>query len=134
MAEDKLFSITHEETFHTVKKRPSLLKYFEETLEIIFEEKAPTLSEVYKDIFTILAPWIVSLFIILTAPIAFTVLFYLFNLMYVLGIKMGIAHAFVFGSSYLASKTLIVAATMLNLAALPGLFRRTGQAWHLVYY
>lgn len=116
---DNLFSTTHEQSFHGAKKKKSLFKYFEETLEVIFEEKAPSLPEVYRDIFVILAPWMVLFFMLLTAPIAITILFYLFNLINTLGIRAGLIHALVFGSDYLTSKILVLISMIINLTALP---------------
>ncbi len=110
-------------------KAPEVLTQLEETLELYFGKKAPAMPSNIKETLVNIGPWILMILLVLSVPgllAAFGVGAILSPLSYFYGISTGI--------NFLASWIILVGIVILEIKALPGLFKRQESSWRLVYY
>lgn len=110
-------------------KPQEALNQLEETLELYFGKKAPQMPGNIKETLVNLGPWMLLVLLILSVPgllAAFGVGALLSPLSFFYGISSGIT----FGLSWVLTLVMIV----IELKALPGLFKRKKASWKLLYY
>lgn len=117
------------ETKSSNKDWKEYLKDFENLLDEYLGKKAPSLPENIKEIIVKFSPYLTLIVIVMMAPILLAALglgaaFMPFS--YLGGLRMGFGYTF--------SLIWTVLALILEVIALPGLFKRAKSAWYLVYY
>lgn len=114
---------------YSTMKPQEALNQLEETLELYFGKKAPSMPTNIKETLVNLGPWILMIMLILTVPgllAAFGVGAILSPLSYFYGVSTGI--------NFVLSWVILVAMVVLEVKALPGLFKRHMASWRLMYY
>ena len=111
------------------KKDQKTLTQLEELLETYFGEKAPALPEGIKEFIVNFGPWITLLMIIIALPAILAVLG-----LGTMAIPFSYLGGFQFGLRHTISMVLVGATLILEIIALPGLFKRKLSAWKLMFY
>ena len=105
------------------------LKNLEDWFELYLVKKAPGIPYKFKEIIVKLAPWLTLIFFVLSLPVILFTLglgTILAPFTFLAGVKAGMS----FGLGLVFTAACLV----LEAIAIPGLFKRTIQAWRLVYY
>ena len=105
------------------------LTQLEDTLNLYFGKKAPPIPENIKEFIVKYFPYLVIVGLVLTLPgifIAFGLRSFLSPYTYMGGVRSG----FIFSFWGLFS----IAALVLEIMALPGLFKRSKQSWEYLFY
>ena len=107
----------------------SFMKQLEDTLDLYFRQKAPALPPNVKEAIVRFGPWIALILIILSLP----------ALLFVLGLGTLLAPfsflgGITVGFTYTITMVFSIARLVLEVMALPGLFRRARSGWYLMYY
>lgn len=105
------------------------LKDLESQLELYFGNKAPAIPANLKELIVKFAPWITLILMILLAPV----------ILAALGLSAVLLPVSVFAGSSSGLMGMIsligsIAVLVLELVALPGLFKRQLQGWRFLYY
>jgi hypothetical protein len=105
------------------------LKDLESQLELYFGKKAPPIPANLKELIVKFAPWITLILMILLAPV----------ILAALGLSAVLLPVSVFAGSSSGLMGMIsligsIAVLVLELVALPGLFKRQLQGWRFLYY
>lgn len=106
------------------------LNQLEETLELYFGKKAPAMPLGIKETLANIGPWILMIMLVLTVPgllAAFGVGTILSPLSYFYG-------SISTGFNFILSWIILVAIVVLEVKALPGLFKRQMSSWRLLFY
>jgi hypothetical protein len=114
------------------KSKPTtidLLRQLETKLEKIFVGKAPALSESIKELIVKVSPWLIAISLILLSPV----------ILGIFGISLAIMPVSFLGGvgsgfSYILGISFFLGMIVLELMALPGLFKRQERAWRLMFY
>lgn len=107
----------------------SPLKQLESWLEEYLGHKAPQLPEKWRETLVKIIPWITLIIMVLALPV----------ILFALGIGTFVA-PFAFygglnaGGMYMVGMILSVVSIVLEVMALPGLFKRSMQGWRFAYY
>ncbi len=108
----------------------TMLKKLEDFFELYLVTKAPfSLPSNWKEVIVKVAPWLTLVVIILALPLILAVLglgAILAPLSFLGGVSAGVTS--------LLTTIITAVSLVLEAIALPGLFKRTKQAWYLVYY
>lgn len=108
----------------------SFLKSLEDLLDEYLVKKAPALPKGVKDAIVNFAPWIILIGIVLGLPFILAALGLNFLLFPAVS-----GYAGVYGGvGYILTVALNAIALVLEVMALPGLFKRQKRSWYLVYY
>lgn len=110
-------------------KLDETLAQLEKTLELYFGKKAPPMPQNIKEVLVNIGPWILLVLLILSLPGMFA----LFGIGAVLG-PLGLFYGSGYGYMALVSALLLIVIIVLEVKALPGLFKREKKSWQLVYY
>ncbi len=112
----------------------SVLGQLEDTLDLYLVKKAPfTLPDNVKEIIVSLAPWVTLILMIVAVP----------SVLLVLGLGavvapftafLGPGPALSYGINYTIAMLVTAVSIVLELLAIPGLFKRSRKAWNLVFY
>ena len=105
------------------------LTEIENKLDLYFGKKAPTMPESIKELIVKYSPYVIIIALVLSLPallVAFGLGSFFAPVAYVSGVKN------VFNFSYLAIFSL--ASLVLEVMALPGLFKRTKKSWQFMFY
>ncbi len=112
----------------------SALGQLEDTLDLYLVKKAPVaLPDNIKEIIVTLAPWIAIIMMVVAIP----------GVLFVLGLGaviapftafLGPGYAMTYGVNYTIAMLVTAVAIVLELLAIPGLFKRSRKAWNLVFY
>ncbi len=105
------------------------LKQLEDLLDLYLGQKAPSLPDNFKEVIVNFAPWLIIIMVVLASP----------AILAVLGIGTLLApFSFLGGVRYGATFSLylliLAVSLVLEVLAVPGLFKRTIKAWRLVFY
>lgn len=110
------------------------LGQLEDTLELYLVKKAPfQLPENVKEVIVKFAPWVTLILMVLTLPLILSV-FGLGALLAPFATMLGPTAAVTYGTNYLISTTVLAVSIILELIALPGLFKRSIKGWRLIFY
>jgi len=113
------------------KKAPSgnPMKQLENVLDLYLGQKAPAIPENIKEMIVNFAPWLIIITIVLASPLIFAALGFgaLLAPFTILG---GIRY----GARFNLSLLILAASLVLEIIAVPGLFKRTAKSWRLVFY
>lgn len=107
----------------------SSLKQLEDTLSLYFGKKAPQIPDNIKDLIVKFTPWLILLLLIMALP----------AILFALGLG-AIAAPFAFlggvhaGVSFGFGMLITIISVVLELMALPGLFKTQAKSWRLLYY
>jgi hypothetical protein len=116
---------------------PSDLKFYlrrlEELLDLYLVKKAPSLPTDWKELFVNFAPWLAIIIIIFSLPVLL-ITFGLGALILPFSFLGGASRGFHYGFDYFSTLIFVGSSLVLNIMALPGLFKRTRRSWYLVYY
>jgi hypothetical protein len=107
----------------------SLLAQLESQLQLYLGDKAPSIPKEWKELMVKIAPWLTLVMAVLALPAIVAILglgSFVLPLSYVGGMRAGMG----FTISWVFSLVILV----LDIMASPGLFKRTRQAWYLLYY
>jgi len=107
----------------------SLLAQLESQLQLYLGEKAPSIPKEWKELMVKIAPWLTLIMAVLALPAIVTILglgSFVLPLSYVGGMRAGMG----FTVSWVFSLVILA----LDIIAIPGLFKRSRQAWYLLYY
>lgn len=113
----------------TKKDTSFSIKQLEDLLEVYLVKKAPKLPDNIKEAIVKFSPWITLLLIVLALPVILAVFglgSILMPFSFIGGMNRGI--------TYLATILLSGGSLILEAVAIPGLFKRTRQAWNLMFY
>jgi len=111
-------------------KDKSLLKQLEDFLQLHLVTKAPyTLSPKVKEFIVKFTPWAAVIVFVLTLPLVLGALG--LGLLYSPFLLLGGMHGY---STNILSLLLFAVTIVLELMAIPGLFKRQMGAWNLMYY
>lgn len=105
------------------------LNQLEETLDLYFGQKAPQMPANIKETLVNVLPWLLLILLVLTVPgllTAFSIGAILSPFTYFYGVSTGVA--------FFASWLLLAAMIVLEVKALPGLFKRKKSSWKLLFY
>lgn len=105
------------------------LAKLESTLDLYLVKKAPALPEGWKELIVKIAPWLVAIglvFGVLGALALFGIGSALMPLALVGGGSVSVM--------FLVSSVFLVVSLVLELLALPGLFKKQAKSWRLLYY
>lgn len=102
---------------------------FIRSLNVYFGQKAPALPTGVKQFLVTILPWLAIISVIFAIP-AFLATLGLNSMMYSFG---GLGAPYRSGTFMLVSILSLVSA-ILNLIAIPGLFKKSRSAWNLVFY
>lgn len=110
----------------------SALKDLENFFDTYLHKKAPyQLPPSSKEAIVKASPWITLIVMVVALPMVLS----LIGLQAALSPFMTYYGAhYYFGGAYLLYELLVLVSFVLEAVAIPGLFKRTQQAWHLVYY
>jgi hypothetical protein len=109
------------------------LRRLEEFLDVYLVKKAPSLPTDWKELFVNFAPWLAVIIIIFSLPILLITLG-LGALILPFSFLGGASRGFHYGLDYFSTLIFVGSSLVLNIMALPGLFKRTKRSWYLVYY
>ena len=107
----------------------SSLKQLEDTLYLYFGKKAPQIPDNIKDLIVKLTPWLIILLLIMALP----------AILFALGLG-ALAAPFAFlggvhtGMTFGLGMLVTTISVVLELIALPGLFKTQIKSWRLLYY
>lgn len=112
----------------------SVLGQLEDTLDLYLVKKAPfSLPDNVKEIIVSLAPWVAIIVMIVAIP----------GVLFVLGLGaivapftafLGPGYAITYGLNYTIAMLVTAVSIVLELLAIPGLFKRSRKAWNLIFY
>jgi len=105
------------------------LKQLEDLLDLYLGQKAPALPDNFKETIVNLAPWLIIVMVVLASPAIFAVLgigTFLAPFSFFGGVK--------YGATFSLYLLLLAVSLILEIIAVPGLFKRTAQSWRLVFY
>ena len=112
----------------------SVLGQLTDTLDLYLVKKAPfSLPDNVKEIIVNLAPWATIILMLIAIP----------GVLFVLGLgavvapftaMMGPGYALSYGLNYTVAMIITAVAIVLELVAIPGLFKRSRKAWNLLFY
>ena len=107
----------------------SMLGQVESKLELYLVDKAPSIPKEWKELMVKVAPWLTLIMAVISLPAILAV----FGLSAILS-----PFAYLGGVRYGAGFTLTwifsLAVLILNVLAIPGLFKRAKSAWYLLFY
>jgi len=112
-----------------LRKDQDMLAQLERLLETYFGEKAPRLPDGIKEFIVNFGPWITLLMIVATLPAMLAILG-----LGTMAIPFSYLGGFQFGLRHTISILLTGATLILDVIALPGLFKRKLSAWKLIFY
>lgn len=112
-----------------ITKSSSFVPQLEDTLNEYFGQKAPAIPTGAKEFIVKIAPWLTLLGVIISLP-AILALFGLSLFVAPISYMQGANQ----GMTYMLSMVILVVSIILEALAIPGLFKRTRQAWNLVFY
>jgi len=118
-----------EKTTTNTKDWKKMLVSFEDKLNLYFGEKAPQLPEKVKLVLVKISPYLILISIIFSLP-AILVALGLGAMLAPVGLYGGVSTGFHFSAGLLITLAVIV----LEIMALPGLFKNKRQAWELMFY
>jgi hypothetical protein len=101
----------------------------ESNLELYLLKKAPSLPDNVKEFIVKFSPWISLVVGLMALPAILAVLG-----VGTLVMPFSYLGGFRYGLSYSLSMLIFAVATILDFAAIPGLFKRSASAWRLLYY
>lgn len=101
----------------------------ETTLEEYLVKKAPALPENIKELIVRFAPWITVILLVLTLLVILAVLG-----LGALILPFSVIGGAGYGLTYILSLVLTVVTLVLEVMAIPGLFKKKASAWRLLYY
>jgi len=107
----------------------SFMKKIEHWLEDVFGKKAPQMPDKWREVIVKVMPWIALILMVLAMPL----------ILFALGISVvtlpvaAVAGVYA-GPTYYITLLISAATIVLELVALPGLFKRQLRSWYLVYY
>jgi len=106
-----------------------MLADFINTLDLYFGKKAPTMPENIKELIVKYSPYLSIIMLVLTLP----AILFAFG---ITGLIMPFAYANSFrtGFSFSFSALISLVAMALEIAAIPGLFKRTKKSWEYLFY
>lgn len=107
----------------------SVLSQIESQLDLYLVDKAPSIPKQWKEILVKIAPWLIAIGVIFSLPailaiFGFAAVFSPFA--YMGGLR--------YGAGFSISWIFLLIALVLNILALPGLFKRAKQGWYFLYY
>jgi len=112
----------------------SALVQLESTLEEYMVKKAPfQIPENIKNILVKIAPWFIILSLIITVP-GILLVFGLGAVVAPLAVVGGPGSMVSYGLTYLISMGVTIVSLVINIIALPGLFKRSIGSWRLLFY
>lgn len=94
------------------------------TLEYYFGQKAPQLPAGFKEWLVKFGPWIELILLILAAPM----------ILGLLGLNVGFRGYYSYASGWGLYSILVAAQLVLQIIALPGLFKRQMAGWNFAFY
>ncbi len=106
-----------------------MMKKLDDTLEEYLVKKAPALPDSVKEVIVSVGPWVMLVLVVMSLPL----------LLFVFGLGAVVA-PFAFlggiqaGTSFGVTMIVSLAALVLEIIALPGLFKRHMGSWRLLYY
>lgn len=110
------------------------LGQLEETLEVYLVKKTPfSIPENWKEIIVQFAPYLTILGIIVSVPAVLAVLG-LGALVSPFTAFLGPRYAFSYGFNYILSMIVLGVVIVLEILAVPGLFKREQKAWRFLFY
>ena len=111
----------------SASKKP--LKQLEDLLDLYLGQKAPSLPDNFKEIIVNLAPWLIIIMIVLASPAIFAFL----GIGAVLA-PFGFLGGVRYGATFNLYLLLLAVSLILEIVAVPGLFKRSAKAWRLIFY
>ncbi|PJE63637.1 chromate transporter [Candidatus Roizmanbacteria bacterium CG10_big_fil_rev_8_21_14_0_10_45_7] len=105
------------------------MKKLDDTLQEYLVKKAPALPDSVKEVIVSIGPWVMLVLVVMSLPL----------LLFVFGLGAVVA-PFAFlggitaGTSFGVTMIVSLAALVLEIIALPGLFKRSMGSWRLLYY
>jgi hypothetical protein len=115
------------EKTNSISSKP--LKQLEDLLDLYLVQKAPALPDNFKETIVNLAPWLIIIMIVLASPAVFAILgigTLLAPFSFVAGVR--------YGATFNLYLLLLAVSLVLEVLAVPGLFKRSAKAWRLVFY
>jgi len=106
-----------------------MLSQLESQLELYLVDKAPAIPKEWKELMVKIAPWLTLVMAILALPAILAVLglgAFVLPFSYMGGFRAG--------AGFTISWIFSLAVLALDIMAIPGLFKRSRQAWYLLYY
>jgi len=106
-----------------------MMKKLDDTLQEYLVKKAPALPDSVKEVIVSIGPWVMLVLVVMSLPL----------LLFVFGLGAVVA-PFAFlggitaGTSFGVTMIVSLAALVLEIIALPGLFKRSMGSWRLLYY
>jgi len=110
-------------------KLKEMLAQLEETLDLYFGKKAPALPGNIKEALASFGPWLLMVVLVLSVP-GILAAFGVGAILSPLSLFYGVSA----GSNFLFSWIILASIVVLEVKALPGLFKRKEDSWRLVYY
>ncbi len=106
-----------------------MMKKLDSTLEEYLVKKAPALPDSVKEVIVSIGPWVMLVLVVMSLPL----LLFVFGLGAIVApfAFLGGIHA---GTSFGVTMIVSLAALVLEIIALPGLFKRRMGSWRLLYY
>ncbi|MCR4326395.1 MAG: chromate transporter [Candidatus Roizmanbacteria bacterium] len=106
-----------------------MMKKLDDTLQEYLVKKAPALPDSVKEVIVSVGPWVMLVLVVMSLPL----LLFVFGLGAVVApfAFLGGIHA---GTSFGVTMIVSLAALVLEIIALPGLFKRSMGSWRLLYY
>lgn len=122
----------HPEAHKQASKLPpfSAIPQLEEWLEEYLGHKAPQLPQHWRETIAKFAPWVTLVVFVLALPLIFGV----FGLSFVLYSSAAVVGAVQYGAWGWTMVLIAAASLILELIALPGLFKRSKQGWVFIFY
>jgi len=131
MATSLVFNLNMIQKTATPQKSPSgnPLKQLEDILDLYLGQKAPALPQNIKEMIVNFAPWLIIVTIVLASPLIFTALgigAFLAPFTFLGGARYGV--------NFSLSLLILAASLIVEIIAVPGLFKKTAASWKLIFY
>ena len=105
----------------------------EDTLNLYFGQKAPSMPANVKELFVRFAPWVTLVLLLITLP-AVLIALGLGALAAPLAFLIGPGYGVSYGVTYTLGMIILGVSVLLEALSIPGLFKRSRQGWRFAYY
>ena len=107
----------------------SAITKLEKQLELYLVDKAPSIPKEWKELIVKIAPWLSVIMVVVAVPAALAI-FGLAAMFSPFAYMAGVGY----GTGFTFSWIFTLAIMVLEILAIPGLFKRTKSAWYLLFY
>jgi hypothetical protein len=105
----------------------------EDTLDLYFGQKAPSMPDNVKELLVRFAPWVTLVLLLITLP-AVLIALGLGALAAPLAFLIGPGYGVSYGVTYTLGMIILGVSVLLEALSIPGLFKRSRQGWRYAYY